>query len=171
MNVTYFEKSISRRKFFRSGHPSCEIGIGSEIGGLSERDRLWAWGPFLTLTLGANFDPRGGVVPQGEFCPQGVKSSPGVKFSVRPPILLNSRECSPLGVNEGVNIPPRGQISPLGARGEVKNGPLVYLWIRKPLLPSSHWKWERWCRQRTVRSGAEIRNFVTMKRLHNSSNE
>jgi hypothetical protein len=26
-------------------------------------------------------------------------------------------------VNEGVNIPPRGQISPLGARGEVKNGP------------------------------------------------
>jgi hypothetical protein len=25
-------------------------------------------------------------------------------------------------VNEGVNIPPRGQITPLGARGEVKNG-------------------------------------------------
>jgi hypothetical protein len=24
-------------------------------------------------------------------------------------------------VNEGVNISPRGQISPLGARGEVKN--------------------------------------------------
>jgi hypothetical protein len=27
-------------------------------------------------------------------------------------------------VNEGVNIPYRGQISPLGARGEVKNCPL-----------------------------------------------
>jgi hypothetical protein len=27
-------------------------------------------------------------------------------------------------VNEGVNIPPRGQSSSLGARGEVKNGPL-----------------------------------------------
>jgi hypothetical protein len=27
-----------------------------------------------------------------------------------------------VGVNEGVNILPRGQISPLGARGEVKNG-------------------------------------------------
>jgi hypothetical protein len=26
-------------------------------------------------------------------------------------------------VNEGVNIPPRGQISLLGARGEVMNGP------------------------------------------------
>jgi hypothetical protein len=26
-------------------------------------------------------------------------------------------------VNEGVNIPPRAQLSPLGARGEVKNGP------------------------------------------------
>jgi hypothetical protein len=25
-------------------------------------------------------------------------------------------ECSPLGVNEGVNIPPRGQISPLGVK-------------------------------------------------------
>jgi hypothetical protein len=58
-----------------------------------------------------------------------------VKFSVRPSILLNSRECSTLAVNEGVNIPPMGQISPLGAkitsrgevlpwgRGEVKNGP------------------------------------------------
>jgi hypothetical protein len=29
-------------------------------------------------------------------------------------------------VNEGVNIPPRGQSSPLGARGEVKNGPHFY---------------------------------------------
>jgi hypothetical protein len=55
-----------------------------------------------------------------------------VKFSVCPSILLNSRECSPLGVNEGVNIPPRGQISPLGAkftpRGEViPRGPGVKL--------------------------------------------
>jgi hypothetical protein len=29
------------------------------------------------------------------------------------------------GVKEGVNIPPWGQISPLGARGEVKNGTLL----------------------------------------------
>jgi hypothetical protein len=61
--------------------------------------------------------------PRGEFC------SLEVKFSVHPSIFLNSRERSPLGVNEGVNIPPRGPISPLGAkfplgaRGEVKNGP------------------------------------------------
>jgi hypothetical protein len=47
-----------------------------------------------------------------------------VKFSVCPSILLNGRKCSPLGVNEGVNISPRGQSSPLGAKGEVKNGPL-----------------------------------------------
>jgi hypothetical protein len=73
-----------------------------------------ARGPFLTSPLGANFDPR------GEFCPLGVK------FSVRPSIFLNSRECSPLGVNEGVNIPLRGHISPLGARGEVKSGPQSY---------------------------------------------
>jgi hypothetical protein len=74
-------------------------------------------GPLLLSPLGANFDPR------GEFCPMGVK------FSVHPSILLNSRECSTLGVNGGVNTHPRRQISPLGpssprgARGEVKNGP------------------------------------------------
>jgi hypothetical protein len=79
-------------------------------------------GPFLTSPLGANFDPRGEVVPWGgEVIPWG-------EFSVDPSILLNCRVCSPLGVKEGVNIPPRGQISPLGARGEVKNGPLE----RKP---------------------------------------
>jgi hypothetical protein len=54
-----------------------------------------------------------------------------VKLSVRPSILLNNKECSPQGANEGVNFTPRGQISPqrakLGARGEVNNGPLVTL--------------------------------------------
>jgi hypothetical protein len=50
-----------------------------------------------------------------------------MKFSVHPSILLNSGECSPLGVNVGANISPRGQISPLEARGEVHNGPLKYV--------------------------------------------
>jgi hypothetical protein len=50
----------------------------------------------------------------------------GVKFFVCPSILLNNKECLPLGVNKGVvNFTPRGQISPLGARGEVKNAPLL----------------------------------------------
>jgi hypothetical protein len=52
----------------------------------------------------------------------------GGKFAVCPSIFLNSIECSPLGVNEGVNTPLREQISSLGAeftRGEVKNGPLT----------------------------------------------
>jgi hypothetical protein len=78
----------------------------------SRNDR---WGPFLSSPPGANFYPRGEVVPQGWIL--GVKLSPGVKFSVRPSILLNSGECSPLGVNGGVNIPPRGQISPMWAWG------------------------------------------------------
>jgi hypothetical protein len=39
-----------------------------------------------------------------------------VILSICPSTLLNSRVCSPLGVNKGVNIPPRGQISPLGAK-------------------------------------------------------
>jgi hypothetical protein len=63
-----------------------------------------------------------------------------VKFSVRPSILLNSRECSPLEVNEGVKLSPRGQISSLGAMSQVKNGPqdaeettLSYEVEKKPL--------------------------------------
>jgi hypothetical protein len=78
------------------------------------------------------FAPRGKFwPPSGEIVPQGSILSPGwgwsyplgVKFSVRPSILLNSRECSPLGVNEGEKISPRGKFSLLGVkltpRGEV----------------------------------------------------
>jgi hypothetical protein len=93
------------------------------------------WGPFLTSPIGANFDPQGRSCPPGEnFVPLGSSYPLGVKFSVCSSILLNSRECSPLGVNEGVNIPPRGHISSMGAkftpgaRGEVKNGPLIPAW-------------------------------------------
>jgi hypothetical protein len=68
-------------------------------------------GPFLTSPLGANFDPQWWFLPPGgELIPWGVK------FSVCPSILLKRRKSSPLGVNEGVNIPPRGQSSPLGLK-------------------------------------------------------
>jgi hypothetical protein len=62
-----------------------------------------------------------------------VKLSPGVKFSVRPSILLNSWVCSPLGMNKGWTFPlgdefhPWGPTSPLGANHVVKNGPLLLL--------------------------------------------
>jgi hypothetical protein len=62
--------------------------------------------PILNFALGANFTPRGENVPWEGSYPLGVK------FSVRPSILLNSRECSPLGVNEGASISPRGQVHP-----------------------------------------------------------
>jgi hypothetical protein len=59
---------------------------------LSARLKTGLWGPFLTLPLGANFDPRGEVVPQGkilspggEFCPLGpVKLSPGGELLCSP---------------------------------------------------------------------------------------
>jgi hypothetical protein len=97
-------------------------------------------GPFLTSPLGANFDP------QGQSCPPGVSLSPrgeviprGVKLSVRPSILLNNKECSPLGVNKGVNFTPRGRISPLGAkftpRGEIH-----------PWGPGVNLRMALWCR-------------------------
>jgi hypothetical protein len=73
---------------------------------------------------GVSFVPQGwDLSPGGEFCPLGVKLSPGVEILLS--ILLNSRECSPLGLSEGVNIPPRGQISPLSDKSH-------------PMGPSSH---------------------------------
>jgi hypothetical protein len=75
-------------------------------------------GPFLISSLGANFDPHGRLNPRGPgvnfVLYIGVELSLGVKFSVRPSILLNCRERSPLGA----------KFTP-GARGEVKNGPLT----------------------------------------------
>jgi hypothetical protein len=72
----------------------------------------------------------------------------GVNFSVRPTILLNSWECSPLGVNEGVNIHRRGQISPLEAkftpRGEVHlwgKGVKLRLALRPGLARAMAWAW------------------------------
>jgi hypothetical protein len=61
----------------------------------STPNQQFSIGPFLT-----SFTPR------GKFCPLGVQLSPGVKFWVRPSVLLNNRECSPLGVNKGMNITP-----------------------------------------------------------------
>jgi hypothetical protein len=92
-----------------------------------------------------NFAPRGKIWPQGRIRPPGVNFVPwgwsypqGVKFFVCPSILLNSRECSPLGVNKVVNIPPRGQITPLGAkvtpmeaRGKLNNGLSKLVWSFK----------------------------------------
>jgi hypothetical protein len=78
--------------------------------------------------LGQTLTPRGEVVPQEWNLPPRGKVIPlGVKFSVRPSILLNSRECSPL--NKSVNIPPGRQISPLW--------PSSPLWSSSPLEPSS----------------------------------
>jgi hypothetical protein len=86
-------------------------------------------GPFLTSPLGANFDPRGEVVPQGWSYPLGVK------FSVRPSILLNS-SVHPWGWTKGWTFPLGDKFHPwepspllglkftLGASGEDKNGPM-----------------------------------------------
>jgi hypothetical protein len=64
---------------------------------------------FLASPLGATVNPGVKLSPRGKFCTLWGWSYPlVVEFSVRPSILLNGRECSPLGpgVNEGVNIPP-----------------------------------------------------------------
>jgi hypothetical protein len=81
-------------------------------------------GPFLTMLLGANFDPGGEVVPQMRILSPGAKLSPGVKIFCSPLHVSWVDSIHRLGVNEGVNINPRVLISPLGARGEVKNCPL-----------------------------------------------
>jgi hypothetical protein len=71
-----------------------------------------------------NFTPGGGqtVIPGAKMSPRGELCPLGVKISVRHSILLNGRVYSPLGINKELNIPPIGQISPLGDGDEVKNG-------------------------------------------------
>jgi hypothetical protein len=112
----------------------CRLGCAKAEN--EKKQTLWdfwteSWGPFLTSPLGVSFVPWGWTLsPGGEllclslhsseqlimFTPGGELCPLGVNFSVCPSILLNCRECSPLGVNEGVNIPPRGQISTLRAK-------------------------------------------------------
>jgi hypothetical protein len=92
------------------------------------------WGPFLTSPLGANFTPRGDFVPQGWKCPLGPGwSYPlGVKFSVRPSILLNSRECSPWGWTKGW-ISPRGDtFHPWGPGVKLRMALRPLWWVPNP---------------------------------------
>jgi hypothetical protein len=62
----------------------------------------------------ANFDPRGKLSPRGEFCPLGWSYPLGVKLSVRPSVLLNSRECSPMGWTKGWTFPLGVKFTPGG---------------------------------------------------------
>jgi hypothetical protein len=75
-----------------------------------------------------NFAPRGKLSPQRRSCPPGMKFCPlGVKLSHRGEIFclpLHSYKQYEGGERRGEHS-PRGQISPLGARVEVKNDPLV----------------------------------------------
>jgi hypothetical protein len=104
--------------------------------------------PILNLT------PRFKLWPQGRSCPPEVSFVPwcwsyplGVKFSVRPFILLG-KQCSPLGGERRVNIPlgdkflPCGWSLLLGARCEVKTGPLEPI-LRLPNLQLQHWRCNR----------------------------
>jgi hypothetical protein len=86
--------------------------------------------------LGENFDPQGWIcTPWVNFVPKGW-SYPlgGGEILCSTLYLLNSRVCSPLGMNEGVNIllgdkvHPRGPTSPLWENHVVKNFPLDLLW-------------------------------------------
>jgi hypothetical protein len=91
--------------------PCCKKNVNGQHGqrfSLSVHVHFQTLGSGMRLIL--NFAPRGEVVLQGWTL------SLGVKFSAGPSILLNSRECSPLRVYEGVNLILRGQISPLGAK-------------------------------------------------------
>jgi hypothetical protein len=82
-----------------------------------------------------NFAPGCKLWPQEQSCSPGVNFVPWVKLSpwreilCWSSILLNSWECSRQGANKGVNIPPRGKISPLG---RVK----LRMALRSPFLTS-----------------------------------
>jgi hypothetical protein len=125
-------------KFDRRGelcHPGVKLSLGLKLSLKCEViPQVWSYPP------GVKLSPRGEVIPPGaklfpggEVIPQGRSYSPGVKLSPRdevipqgwrpsvcPFVLLKIIVCSPLGVNKGVNIPPRGQSS---CSNIVKNWP------------------------------------------------
>jgi hypothetical protein len=95
-----------------------------------------------------NFAPRGKLWPKGRSRPPGVYFVPwgwsyplGVRFSVCHSILLNSRESSPLGGNEGVNISPWGQISPPGSKFTPRGK--VHPWGTGVKLRMALWSWKK----------------------------
>jgi hypothetical protein len=77
------------------------------------------WGPFFTLP------PRAKLSPRSEFCPLGQGwSYPLGEILCSTLHSLNSIKCFPLGVNEGVNIHPREQSSPLVEKFNPRGKPL-----------------------------------------------
>jgi hypothetical protein len=72
---------------------------------LPQGDKFHPWGP--SSPLGAKLTPGGQAHPWGTSSPLGAKFTPGGQFH-------------PWGPSS-----PLGAISPLGARSEVKNGPLT----------------------------------------------
>jgi hypothetical protein len=94
---------LKRKQLLRDGIRTLNASSGNKSQPLHNiilADRVTR-GPFLTSPLG---DPLGPV-----------------KFSVRPSILLNSRECSPLGAK----FAPRGKLHPWGQTHVVKNWPHI----------------------------------------------
>jgi hypothetical protein len=120
-----------------------------------------SWRPFLTSPLGVNFDHQGKVVPQG------LTLSPKVKFSVRPSILLNSRECSPLGVNEGMNIPPGDKFHPWGPSSPL--GANFTPHVREIGFTGQETKFLliRNCRENFASGARSLRRLQKLERKHN----
>jgi hypothetical protein len=98
------------------------------VAGASKMDVGVPRGQFLISPLRAKCFPRGEVGPQGrgEVGPQG-RGEVGSQWrpSVSTSVFVTGRLCSPLGVNEGANIPnTQNKNSSLGETHVVKNRPL-----------------------------------------------
>jgi hypothetical protein len=100
------------------------------IGQLTTQKNIDPRGPFLTLLIETNFNPRGEVIPRDKLFPLGVKLSPRGEIFCSPPILLNSGECSPHGGEQRGEHSPRERISPL----EANLTPGVKFWMALRLL-------------------------------------
>jgi hypothetical protein len=86
------------------------VEVGDDTRSLNKGSLGCEQGTFLISPLGV-------LWTRSWSCSLGLKLPPrGEDTRVHPSILLYSRECSPLGVNERVNIPSRDQSSPLGAK-------------------------------------------------------
>jgi hypothetical protein len=89
----YTEEEIDKVKFYNIGM------LPLVARGMIEHLEHATRGPFLTSPLRAN------LTPGAKLSPRGVFRHLSVKFSVRPSILLNSREYSPWGWTKGRTFP------------------------------------------------------------------
>jgi hypothetical protein len=96
------------------------------------------------------------LVPRSEVIPR-------VEYPDLPFVFLKRSVCSHLGVNEGVNIPSRGQSSPLGANSTP--GGKQYSWRQTVLLEANSTPGGKFMLLKLASELGDLPSFHSVKRF------